>query len=217
MIDAVAPAERACPDDDRRAADEICTAYDGTFSALKLDFELTSQHVDLAAVKAESPWRVADGTYVRDYDVDGGALTVIFDDARDLLVFRGDAAAQLAARRVADRTAEQQVNRARIVALDFETPADVDPPTPADAELARPAYPELARIDAIEGNVVVEGVVGADGTVGSSRVVEVDPQGYRLDTAALSVVAGWRFDPARHGDQPVAVPFRVRFEFSPGR
>ena len=75
----------------------------------------------------------------------------------------------------------------------------------------RPDYTDEARRLGIEGEVVLEIIVQADGTVGNVRVV----QGLRggLDRRAIDAVRQWRFAPARRYGEPVDVVVEVAVEF----
>jgi protein TonB len=72
-----------------------------------------------------------------------------------------------------------------------------------------PDYPPAARAAKIQGIVVVQALVRADGTVGETRVMRSIPG---LNEAAVTAVKSWRFFPAlRDGkrvEQWVAVPVR---------
>ena len=76
----------------------------------------------------------------------------------------------------------------------------------------QPVYPADAFTKKIEGTVVVEIVIGADGQVLHARVLRSIPS---LDAAALSAVRQWRFAPAMKNGVPVAtsavapVSFRI--------
>jgi TonB family protein len=74
-----------------------------------------------------------------------------------------------------------------------------------------PAYPETARERAAEGDVVLDLVVDAGGSVESARVVRgVDPS---LDVAALQAARTFRFDPAKRAGRTVAVRMRWSVQF----
>ncbi len=71
--------------------------------------------------------------------------------------------------------------------------------------LARPSdieYTEKARAAGIEGRLVLQVIVAADGSVVDVKVIKsVDPA---LDAAAIAAVQTWRFKPAMQCGQPVA-------------
>jgi TonB family protein len=72
-------------------------------------------------------------------------------------------------------------------------------------------YTDDARRSGIEGEVGLEIVVLADGTVGSVRVVQgLDPG---LDARAVNAVRQWRFAPATRHGAPVDVIVQVSVEF----
>jgi protein TonB len=75
----------------------------------------------------------------------------------------------------------------------------------------KPVYSEEGRRRGVEGDVLLEVVVRADGTVGSVRVVR--GLGAGLDQRAAEAVRQWRFSPARRFGTPVDVLVEVAVEF----
>jgi len=73
-------------------------------------------------------------------------------------------------------------------------------------------YTEEARSANITGDVLMEVVVRADGTVGSARVTR--GLGFGLDERAAAAVRQWRFTPARRAGVPVDVAVEVAMEFN---
>ena len=73
-------------------------------------------------------------------------------------------------------------------------------------------YTEEARRANITGDVLMEVVVRADGTVGSARVLR--GLGYGLDERATAAVRQWRFAPARRLGVAVDVVVEVAMEFN---
>jgi TonB family protein len=76
-----------------------------------------------------------------------------------------------------------------------------------------PKYPPTAVAERIEGEVVLYGVIAADGSVGQIQVVRgVDDQ---LDENAKNALAQWKFQPATKAGEPIDVeviahiPFRI--------
>jgi protein TonB len=83
---------------------------------------------------------------------------------------------------------------------------------PVALETISPVYPELARRAHLEGVVVLEAVIGADGAVRDVRVLRgASPL---LDPAALEAVRRWRYRAASVGTRPVAVYLQVVITFS---
>ncbi len=96
-----------------------------------------------------------------------------------------------------------------------------------------PEYPELARVARIESRVVLNAVIGVDGTVRSASLLECwttdssglgrwgqlnrqDPPGgicSMFEESASKAVMDWRFDPAMKAGEPVEVYFNVRVDF----
>lgn len=78
-------------------------------------------------------------------------------------------------------------------------------------EAAPPAYPEAAREAGLTGTVVAEATIDAAGAVTATRIVRgVAPE---LDQAARDALAGWHFEPATRGGEPVPSTYRVAFDF----
>lgn len=76
-----------------------------------------------------------------------------------------------------------------------------------------PAYPALARRMHEQGRVLVRVLVGADGL--PERVELKTSSGFaRLDYSALETVRGWKFLPARQGEQRVAAWVVVPITFT---
>ncbi len=73
-------------------------------------------------------------------------------------------------------------------------------------------YTEEARRANVIGDVLMEVVIRADGTVGSARVTR--GLGFGLDQRAQEAVRQWRFTPARRAGVPVDVVVEVAMEFN---
>lgn len=81
-----------------------------------------------------------------------------------------------------------------------------------DAGNAAPAYPPLARQRGLEGQVVVEVHVNAEGR--AERVTVKESSGWRvLNSAAAEAVQRWRFRAARRGGQLAADRLEVPVVF----
>ena len=90
--------------------------------------------------------------------------------------------------------------------------AGENPTTPVDIlEKPRPEYTAEGRSLKIEGDVVLEMVFLANGTVQVNRVVS--GLGHGLDEAATRAAQQIKFKPAKREGQPVDFPARVRIEF----
>jgi protein TonB len=74
-----------------------------------------------------------------------------------------------------------------------------------------PIYPDIAREAGVDGQVLVQALVGKDGHVKDTRVVKSIPM---LDQAAVTAVKQWVFKPALSNNKPVAVWVAVPVKFS---
>jgi protein TonB len=79
--------------------------------------------------------------------------------------------------------------------------------------MPKPNYPLQAFQEGIEGTVLVEILIDAEGRVARSRVVESVPG---LDEAALAAVREWRFIPARKEGKAVPALAHVPVSFKIG-
>ena len=75
----------------------------------------------------------------------------------------------------------------------------------------KPDYTEAARGEAVEGDVLLEVIVLADGSVGEVRVLR--GLGFGLDERAVAAMRQWRFRPAERGGVPVSVFVEVAMTF----
>ena len=75
-----------------------------------------------------------------------------------------------------------------------------------------PEYPPGARRQKLQGVVVVEVVVLADGACGDARIVEEGPYP-SFGVSALAAVRQWKFQPATRAGVPVSSTQRIRFVF----
>ena len=77
-------------------------------------------------------------------------------------------------------------------------------------------YPPAARAEGIEGYVVVQYDVDAEGRVVNPRVVEATPAGV-FEESALQAISRWRFRSPLQDGEPVPVEdLRSRLDFSVG-
>ncbi len=75
-----------------------------------------------------------------------------------------------------------------------------------------PVYPEAARRARIQGVVVLECVIGKDGTVQSTKVLRGLPLG--LTEAAVEAVSRWKFRPSTLNGKPVEVLYILTVRFN---
>jgi protein TonB len=74
-----------------------------------------------------------------------------------------------------------------------------------------PAYPPIARTAKVQGVVILEAILDAQGRVESVRVLRSIPL---LDQAAVDAVQQWRFTPALLNGAPVPVVMTVTVNFT---
>jgi len=76
----------------------------------------------------------------------------------------------------------------------------------------QPQYTEEARASRIQGTVIVQGVVDAEGNVGHLQVLKGLPLG--LSESAMETLETWKYEPARKNGEPVAVYYIFTVNFS---
>jgi TonB family protein len=97
-------------------------------------------------------------------------------------------------------------------------PPSQQPPTYVPAEVMQgllthkidPIFPEAARLAKVQGIVVLDAVIGADGTVVDLRAISGPDE---LTSAALDAVKWWRFQPYLINGQAVQVKTRLAVDF----
>lgn len=72
-------------------------------------------------------------------------------------------------------------------------------------------YPDQGRRQKIQGKVVLSLIVDSNGMPRQIKVVS--SMGLGFDENAVAAVSSYRFGPALHGNQPVAVPIAVQVKF----
>src|SRR5687767_1379545 len=82
---------------------------------------------------------------------------------------------------------------------------------PARTKYVMPEYPEIARANRVEGIVILETIIGADGKVAEARVLRSNPL---LDQAALAAVREWEYSPTLLNGKPTAVLMTVTVRFT---
>ena len=75
----------------------------------------------------------------------------------------------------------------------------------------KPTYPPLAKQARIQGAVVLQAVIGKDGTIQNLRVVSGHPM---LTPAAIDAVKQWRYKPYFLNGEPVEVETQITVNFT---
>jgi TonB family protein len=73
-----------------------------------------------------------------------------------------------------------------------------------------PIYPEAARQANVQGVVILDAVIGSDGTVIEVHAISGPEE---LASAALDAVKWWRFQPYRTNGQPIEVETKLAVDF----
>ena len=87
---------------------------------------------------------------------------------------------------------------------------NIDPPVKVFSP--RPLYTEEARRAGIQGIVILEAVVDAEGSVRNVKILKGLPMG--LDQSAVDTVMTWKYQPAKMEGRPVPVYFTFTISFS---
>jgi TonB family protein len=91
----------------------------------------------------------------------------------------------------------------------FHVGPDVTPPKPLLTP--EPDFSETARKQISQGVVGLNVIVDSTGRVSSIKIVK--PLGRGLDEEAVKTIRAWRFGPAMHKGQPVAVAVYIEIDF----
>lgn len=84
---------------------------------------------------------------------------------------------------------------------------------PQPINIPVPTYPDMARSAGIEGQSVVEALVGTDGSVSDARILKSSGNS-SLDAAAVEAAMRSKFTPAKQRDKPVRVWVSIPFRFT---
>ncbi|HTG90132.1 MAG TPA: energy transducer TonB [Vicinamibacterales bacterium] len=86
--------------------------------------------------------------------------------------------------------------------------------TPRLLKEVKPQYTAQAMRAKIQGEVLLECIVGPDGQVGNIRVVRSLDSSFGLDQEAIKAARQWRFAPGTKQGQPVAVLVTIAIAFT---
>jgi TonB family protein len=73
-----------------------------------------------------------------------------------------------------------------------------------------PTYPFIAKMNKVQGIVIIEAIIGANGMVEEARVIRSTPL---LDEAALEAVRAWQYMPTLLNGRPTPVIMTVTVQF----
>jgi protein TonB len=111
-----------------------------------------------------------------------------------------------AAAAAAERAAAETIEAARKEAV--RVGGKIRPPT--KTKNVTPGYPAAAKSAGVQGIVIIEAVIGADGKVADAKVLRSVPQ---LDEAAVAAVKQWEFTPTLLNGKAVPVVMTVTVNF----
>ena len=75
----------------------------------------------------------------------------------------------------------------------------------------KPVYPESAKAAGVQGIVIIEIIIGTDGSVNEAKVLRPVPE---LDRAAIDAVMQWKYTPTLLNGEPVKVIMTVTVTFT---
>jgi protein TonB len=158
----------------------------------------------MAAVEAEL--KAQEGKWFPSYDK-AAALAAEAKAAADKAVADARAAKEKAdAAAAAEKAAAEAIEQARKDAI--RVGGKIRPPTKTKNVL--PEYPAAAKSAGVQGVVIIEAVIGADGKVADAKVLRSVPQ---LDAAAVAAVKQWEFTPTLLNGKAVPVVMTVTVNF----
>ena len=83
--------------------------------------------------------------------------------------------------------------------------------TPMKTRDVKPEYPAEAQAARVQGVVILEGIIDAEGNVAAARILRPIPM---LNEAALGAVQQWKFTPTLLNGEPVAIIMTVTVNFT---
>ena len=94
---------------------------------------------------------------------------------------------------------------------------DVTEPVIDESSRVLPRYPEVARRAGVEGQVILQAVIHADGSVGSVLVLRETPARIGFGSAAMEAVSKWRYRPGTLRGRAVTVQVTITVQFTLSR
>jgi TonB family protein len=91
---------------------------------------------------------------------------------------------------------------------------DVTEPVIDETSRVLPRYPEAARRSGVEGQVILQAVIQADGSVGSVQVLRESPPRIGFGPAAAEAVLKWCYRPGTSRGRAVAVQMTITVQFT---
>jgi TonB family protein len=187
--------------DEARATVDKATDSAGTYAADSVQAAQSAKAALDAEVKAQ------EASWFKSYDRTR-ELTVAAKAAGDKAVADAAAARKMAEAK-ATRERTEAAARAKTAAAPIRVGGQIR--TPAKIKDVQPVYPAIAQSARVQGAVVIEATIGADGKVADAKVVQSIPL---LDQAALDAVRQWEYTPTLLNGVPVPVVVAVTVNFT---
>ncbi|MBP1603433.1 MAG: transport protein TonB [Acidobacteria bacterium] len=184
----------------KAAVDKAVTDGAGQYAAESIKAAQDAQ----AALDAEL--KVQEGKWFKSYDkakeLAAAAKAAGDKAAADAVAAKAEADA-IAAKEKAEAEAREQAKAEAV-----RVGGKIRPPT--KVKDVKPVYPDAARSGRVQGMVIVEATIGANGKVIDAKVLRSVPM---LDQAALDAVKQWEFTPTLLNGKPVPVVMTVTINF----
>jgi protein TonB len=184
----------------KAAVDKAVTDGAGQYAAESIKAAQDAQ----AALDAEL--KVQEGKWFKSYDkakeLAAAAKAAGEKAAADAVAAKAEADA-IAAKEKAEAEAREQAKAEAV-----RVGGKIRPPT--KVKDVKPVYPDAARSGRVQGMVIVEATIGANGKVIDAKVLRSVPM---LDQAALDAVKQWEFTPTLLNGKPVPVVMTVTINF----
>ena len=184
----------------KAAVDKAVTDGAGQYAAESIKAAQDAQ----AALDAEL--KVQEGKWFKSYDkakeLAAAAKAAGDKAAADAVAAKAEADA-IAAKEKAEAEAREKAKAEAV-----RVGGKIRPPT--KVKDVKPVYPDAARSARVQGMVIVEATIGANGKVIDAKVLRSVPM---LDQAALDAVKQWEFTPTLLNGKPVPVVMTVTINF----
>jgi len=184
----------------KAAVDKAVTDGAGQYAAESIKAAQDAQ----AALDAEL--KVQEGKWFKSYDkakeLAAAAKAAGEKAAADAVAAKAEADA-IAAKEKAEAEAREKAKAEAV-----RVGGKIRPPT--KVKDVKPVYPDAARSARVQGMVIVEATIGANGKVIDAKVLRSVPM---LDQAALDAVKQWEFTPTLLNGKPVPVVMTVTINF----
>jgi protein TonB len=184
----------------KAAVDKAVTDGAGQYAAESIKAAQDAQAVLDAELKAQ------EAKWFKSYDK-ARELAAAAKAAGEKAAAEAAAAKAEADARAAKEKAEAEA-REKAKAEAVRVGGKIRPPT--KVKDVKPVYPDAAKSGRVQGVVIIEATIGANGKVIDTRVLRSVPM---LDQAALDAVKQWEFTPTLLNGKPVPVVMTVTVNF----